>query len=244
MRKLRDFKSFAQDALIILGLVVFFTYMFRLWLLTFIALVAFSVVLIKRVCTKKTVEVKQEEQTPVNAQKRVTDADVFEMAYGVITSRVSELVEMEYPGAQWVWEKPNVRKLLQNGEEVFIRLNKAGGYRKAKVHICNLSVRALEIVPNQSEKTEPKPIEEPKKETDEPIKVNYELMAFDWVENHIAELNERCNNAIGEGKESLLLTAEELPVQESWANVCDELKRMGLTTVEAVPEGIKITLLQ
>ena len=148
-------------------------------------------------------------------------------------------------GAQWIWERPNVRKLLQNGEDVFIRLNKAGGYRRVKVLITNLFVQGLEVMPYTNEQ-QVKPVEEkePSVVADEPLKVNYELMAFDWVENHIAELNERCNNAIGDGKDSILLTAEELPVQESWASICEELKRMDLSAVEMVPEGIKITLLQ
>ena len=185
------------------------------------------------------------EQPKEKESKLITDKELFELEYGVLTSKVSQLVEQEYPGAQWIWERPNVRKLLQNGEDVFIRLNKAGGYRRVKVLITNLFVQGLEVMPYTNEQ-QVKPIEEkePSVVADEPLKVNYELMAFDWVENHIAELNERCNNAIGDGKDSILLTAEELPVQESWASMCEELKRMDLSAVEMVPEGIKITLLQ
>ena len=245
MRKPNDVKGFAQDALIIICLVIFLSFMFRFWLITILAIIALLVVLVIRACKKQPQEEVVHEQPQERQSKLITDKDLFALEYGVLTSKISQLVEQEYPGAQWIWERPNVRKLLQNGEEIFIRLNKAGGYRRVKVHITNLFVGGLEVVPNANEQ-QVKPIQEKETEVtkEEPMKVNYELMAFDWVENHIAELNERCNNAIGDGKDSILLTAEELPVQESWASICEELKRMDLSAVEMIPEGIKITLLQ
>lgn len=247
MRKPSDVKGFAQDALIIICLVIFLSFMFRFWPITILAIIALLVVLVVRACKKQPQEAEEKiaEQPKEKESKLITDKELFELEYGVLTSKVSQLVEQEYPGAQWIWERPNVRKLLQNGEDVFIRLNKAGGYRRVKVLITNLFVQGLEVMPYTNEQ-QVKPIEEkePSAVAEEPLKVNYELMAFDWVENHIAELNERCNNAIGDGKDSILLTAEELPVQESWASICEELKRMDLSAVEMVPEGIKITLLQ
>ena len=245
MRKPNDVKGFAQDALIIICLVIFLSFMFRFWPITILAIIALLVVLVIRACKKQPQEEVVHEQPQERQSKLITDKDLFPLEYGVLTSKISQLVEQEYPGAQWIWERPNVRKLLQNGEEIFIRLNKAGGYRRVKVHITNLFVRGLEVVPKANEQ-QVKPIQEKEPEVtkEEPMKVNYELMAFDWVENHIAELNERCNNAIGDGKDSILLTAEELPVQESWASICEELKRMDLSAVEMIPEGIKITLLQ
>ena len=245
MRKPNDVKGFAQDALIVICLVIFLSFMFRFWPITILAIIALLVVLVIRACKKQPQEEAVHEQPQERQSKLITDKDLFALEYGVLTSKISQLVEQEYPGAQWIWERPNVRKLLQNGEEIFIRLNKAGGYRRVKVHITNLFVRGLEVVPNANEQ-QVKPIQEKETEVtkEEPMKVNYELMAFDWVENHIAELNERCNNAIGDGKDSILLTAEELPVQESWASICEELKRMDLSAVEMIPEGIKITLLQ
>ena len=245
MRKPSNIKGFAQDALIILGLVIVLTYMFRFWPLTILAIIAFLVVVVVRIFKKEPQENVKQEQPQERQSKLITDKDLFELEYGVLTSKISQLVEQEYPGAQWIWEKPNVRKLLQNGEDIFIRLNKAGGYRRVKVHITNLFVRGLEVMPYVNEqKVKPSEEKEPEIVSEEPMKVNYELMAFDWVENHIADLNERCNNAIGDGKDSILLTAEELPVQESWASICEELKRMELSAVEMIPEGIKITLLQ
>ena len=73
---------------------------------------------------------------------------------------------------------------------------------------------------------------------------NYELIAFEWVDAHIIELNERCNEAIGHGITELLLQADELPVSDSWPDICCELKRSDIEEVTVVPEGIKINLLQ
>ena len=72
------------------------------------------------------------------------------------------------------------------------------------------------------------------------VPVNYELMAFEWAEANVIGLNERCNNAVGEGKEEMLILADELPVLESWESICTELSRAGLENLEIVPEGIKI----
>lgn len=74
--------------------------------------------------------------------------------------------------------------------------------------------------------------------------MNYELLAFEWAEAHVIELNDRCNEAIGQGKTELILMSEELPTSESWGNICTELKRAGLEDVEVTPVGIKINLQQ
>ena len=70
--------------------------------------------------------------------------------------------------------------------------------------------------------------------------VNYELIAYEWVDAHIMELNARCNEAIGKNQEALHLMPEELPVKESWANICAELVRAELSDVELQDDGIRI----
>ena len=89
----------------------------------------------------------------------------------------------------------------------------------------------------EPEDNAPEPEEEPEVQ-------NYELLAFEWADAHIFELNARCNEAIGENLSELILLAEELPVRESWVDICRELMRAGLTDVQCVSEGIKINLTQ
>ena len=79
-------------------------------------------------------------------------------------------------------------------------------------------------------------------EPEEERPVNYELLAYEWTEAHIVELNARCNEAIAEEKESVLLTAEELPVKESWPDICNELIRAGLENAVCQDAGIQINL--
>ena len=56
-------------------------------------------------------------------------------------------------------------------------------------------------------------------------------------------INERCNEAIGRKETQLVLTMSELPTEkESWANIVDELKKIGLENVEVETDGIRIDL--
>lgn len=111
---------------------------------------------------------------------------------------------------------------------------------KAKVIIQNLQVIGLQYQeipkkPDESEeRTEAPATEQPKE--------NYELIAFEWAESHIFELNARCNDAIGQGLTEIILTADDLPARESWENVCLELQRTGLEDAVCIAEGIKINL--
>ena len=73
---------------------------------------------------------------------------------------------------------------------------------------------------------------------------NYDLVAFEWVDAHIVELNARCNDAIGEGIEEMIIGSEELPVKASWPAICKELIKNDLTDVVCIDQGIKINLTQ
>ena len=72
--------------------------------------------------------------------------------------------------------------------------------------------------------------------------VNYDLLAYEWVQDNILLLNERINELIGQEQTELIIPSEELPIKESWRNICSELMREGIKDVECVPEGIKFNL--
>ena len=245
----KDFvRRMTHEALIILGMLAFFTFMFRLWplLLLVIFLILLGAVRLMFLKAKVSMAPKVDEVRE-EASRAPNERDVRDLAYSVILTRISELVSSEYPTAKWVWEKPNARKLIENGEEVCIILSGAGGYRRAKIKIQNLQVVGLEYLaaklPEKPEVVE-EVDEEAIDEASEPTPVNYELLAFEWAEAHVIELNDRCNEAIGQGKTELILMSEELPTKESWENICTELKRAGLEDVEVIPDGIKINLQQ
>ena len=69
---------------------------------------------------------------------------------------------------------------------------------------------------------------------------NFGLIAFNWVEAHVMELQERCNEAIGDGLAEYLIPAEELPVTESWDEICKVLIRNEFPGALCCDEGIII----
>ena len=106
---------------------------------------------------------------------------------------------------------------------------------------------AYQTVISQTESEPPKPeaeTTETEPKTEEDVPENYELLAFEWVEANLMSLNSRCNEAIGLGMEELILYADELPVRESWPDICRELMRNDLEEVSCVQDGIRIELTQ
>lgn len=241
----KDFKRhMAYEAMVVLGMLALLTFICRLWPLLLLAILGVLIAAVRLLfLSSRRVETIQPLPDFPETADEPTEKDVQELAYAVILRRVTELVLSEYPEARWVWEKPNAERLIRENQEVFILLNRAGGYRRARVLIQNLQVLGMEYgstapeAESEQEGHVPEPDEEPENQ-------NYELLAFEWADAHIFDLNARCNEAIGEHLSELVLSSEELPVRESWADICRELKRAGLEDVQCVSEGIRINLTQ
>ena len=246
MNKKDQNRHMAYEALVLLGMLALLTFICRLWpILLLIILGIFAAVIRLLFLSSRKIEVIVPFPLLPEPVKEATEKDVQVLAYSVILRRVTELVLSEYPEARWVWEAPNAEKLIRENQEVFILLNRAGGYRRAKVVIRNLQVVGIDYNPQTEEEEATLEPENNVPDSDEEPEVqNYELLAFEWADAHIFELNARCNEAIGENLSELILLAEELPVRESWADICRELIRAGLEDVQCVPEGIKINLTQ
>lgn len=253
----KEFKRrVAYEVLILLGMLALLTFICRLWPILLLIILGIFIAAIRLLfLSSKKVEVIEPMPQLPEPVKEPTERDVRELAYAVILKRITELITDEYPEARWVWENPNAKKSIENGETVYVLLNRAGGYRRAKVVIANLrvlgikycSVEEEESPENQepdTEESEEMDVSESPEESEpgEERPVNYELLAYEWTEAHIVELNARCNEAIAEEKESVLLTAEELPVKESWPDICNELIRAGLEKAACQNAGIQINL--
>lgn len=242
-------KSMFFKTLIVLVILSVLTVMCGLWPLFLLIIIGGCVAIIRLPRhSPKTEEPVKTVPSKVETAKMPTEQDVKKLAYRVILRRITELVTAEYPEARWIWEAPNAKQMIECGENVFIQLNRAGGYRRARVIIRNLQVLGVEYQTAQSNNA-PETEQEPEQSDaeispEEEQNENYELIAFEWVDAHIIELNERCNEAIGHGITELLLQADELPVSDSWPDICCELKRSDIEEVTVVPEGIKINLLQ
>ncbi len=238
----KDFKRhMAYEAMVILGMLSLLTFICRLWPLLLLAMLGILMAAVRLLfLSSKKVEVVEPLPLPSEPVKEPTEKDVQKLAYAVILRRVTELVSSEFPEARWVWEASDAESLIREEQEVFILLNRAGGYRRARVVIRNLQVLGVEY--GSTEREEEPEGAEPGPEEPEPQ--NYELLAFEWADAHMFELNARCNEAIGENLSEVVLLAEELPVRESWADICRELERAGLEDVRCIPEGIRINLTQ
>lgn len=246
------------DILILLGMLALLSAICRLWPILLLMILGIFAAALKTLCSRPD---KIEVLTPVPLQpepkQSPTIKDLEQTAYSVMQARITELVAQDYPGARWVFETPEAMQEIMTGGEVFILLNRAGGYRRAEVLYQNLQVVGIDYHPdrktesvslnpwNEGSNQEAESISlrpEGEDVTEEPMENNYELLAFEWSEAHILELNERCNEAIGQGKNEILIPLEELPSPESWQNICRELERAGLDGVKIVTDGIAIIL--
>ncbi|HCB95071.1 MAG TPA: hypothetical protein DEP65_05075 [Ruminococcus sp.] len=237
-----------REVLLLIAALALIVFMCRLWpllLLMIIGLFVLMIVLLLRATAEpKPVEPKPIPVTTKEPARIPTQNDVFALAYSVILRRVTELVHEKYPQARWIWESPNARSLIENGDDVYILLNSAGGYNRANVTIVNLQVTDIVFgTPEKDDVTDDADADD-LDDTDEELPENYELIAFEWVEAHIMNLNARCNEALGEGNDTVLITADELPAKGSWIDVCKQLQKNEIENLECVPEGIQIKLTQ
>lgn len=184
---------------------------------------------------------KKKEGEPAGSEKSfVSTAEPVREAFSELTEQVGELVRADYPECRWIWETPEAMQEIMLGGEVYILLNRAGGYRRAKVIYRNLNAVALDYRLEKEAFPEGPP--EPELFSGEPLEDNYELLAFQWTEAHIPELSGRCSDAALQGKNELLIPFDELPAPESWQDICRELARNRLAGAKVVTDGILILL--
>lgn len=228
------------DPLKIVGLAIMACFVCRSWPMV-IFLVIYGVAVIVRTLVKSR-KAKPVQLAPVIPAEPIpaptpTQRDLENLAFSMICRKITELVVTDYPHARWVWEFPSAQKLIMEGHEVYILLTRAGGYRRAQVLYKNLQVIGLKYEGITVAPAEPPAASSP--EECEPD--NYSLLAFQWVDAHLSDLSSRCDEARKNGINHLLVPETELPVAQSWQDICTELARAGYRT-QVLAEGIKITI--
>lgn len=127
-------RQIAYEVLMILGSLALLTFICRLWPILLLIILGIFVAAIRLLFLSGNrvdpVEPQPLLPAPISAP---TESDLRKLAHSLITYRVTTLVLNEYPNARWIWEAPNAFELIELGEEVYILLNRAGGYRKANV---------------------------------------------------------------------------------------------------------------
>lgn len=179
---------------------------------------------------------KEAAPPPAPLPVRNRAVNLEQEVYSRACQKVSELVEKQYPAARWVWGSADAKKRVLRGWPVHILLNRAGGYRQARVVLLNGQVIALRFDP---ENTASQPEENPLKE---PSKTDYSLLAFQWADAIAPSLKGRCAEAACHGITKVVLPETELPVRESWPAICEELRRAGFPPAHTAAEGIWLDL--
>ena len=225
-------KHVAYELLVVLGMSAILLFICRLWPLLILALLGMPGTAAWLILANR----KTEE--PENLCALLPSYEQNE-ALGRIQSQISALVRAEHPNARWIWKTPNAKALVCSGEDASILLNRAGGYCEAVVHMSDGAVESIEyLLPPEPQKD--KNGDDPELEAGEPV--NYELVAFEWVDANVMALNERCNEGIARGLNDILLEPAELPDRESWPEICRELERNDMDGCQCEDGGIRISL--
>ena len=243
-------RHMAYEAMMVLMQIALLTFIIRLWPILLLMILGIFVAALRLLflSSKKVEPVKPMEAFPPSAVPP-TEPDMEDMAYFVIQRRITQILQEKYPNVRWIWENPGAKEDIIAGKPVYVLLNKAGGYRRGHVVIRNLHVFDVSFADEKKEINDPVlPLEDAPEPAppatpsvgDDDVPENYGLIAFQWVEAHVMELNDRCNEAIGEGFTEYLIPASELPVSESWEEICKELIRNDLHGAQCCDEGIII----
>ncbi len=247
----KEFKRhIAYEVLTILGMLALLLFICRLWPILLLVILGIFIAAL-RLLFLSVKKVKEIPPLLPAVHTEPTEQDIQNMTFGAIQQRITELVAADFPDARWVWKTPNAKANVTAGNEVRILLNRAGGYREAIVVILGFQVRGLsyvhmgetEVPESEDDEVEATDIvAEPRPKNSPPE--NYEYLAFEWVDAHVMELNERCNENIAQGLSLLEISAVELPARESWPDICRELERNGMDNCCCTETGITIDFTQ
>lgn len=259
MRDREKKRHYAYEALQILLLLALLLFITRLWPILLLVILGIFVAALRLLFLSSR---KIEPVEPVLALpepvsvREPTDQDMKSLAFQLIQRRITQILQQKYPDVRWIWENPYAKEDIFAGNKVYVILNRAGGYRRGLVLIRNLQVFDVVFEPVREDESPQKPepanpgpiippgpntmLNEDPDEDEEDIPEDYGLIAFSWVEANVLSLNDRINEAIAKREEEILITAEELPVKESWDEICKELTRNDVTGASCKENGILI----
>lgn len=221
---------------LILGLLLLLLRLWPLMLLLLVGLIGYAFYALIHVHQLPT---ERAPQLPVLLPPPATEQSVLRDAFGLLQDRITTAVVIRYPDARWIWSASNAFELFSEGRPLKILLNHAGGYQEAMVQVKDLMFAALVFPVQQEAKTD---IAEERNTAEEESEENYEVLAFEWVEAHLQQLNAQSQEVLTKGSMEYLIPAEELPHSDSWPAVCAELKRSGAADAVPAAAGIQIKI--
>ncbi|MDR1704712.1 MAG: hypothetical protein LBS19_08510 [Clostridiales bacterium] len=254
---LNKFKDRAVlEILIILGAMELFFMLPRSWPLLFLVVpgILFVALLILSKSVKKKGAYNAAARKTAQALSGILghlllEQDIVSIAFGILERRITENVTSLNADARWEWADSHTYDIFAEDKPLFIMLNRTGGFRRAEVKVENHEFRKLiyekaigitaEELGEELDSYSPSGLDVELVE-DEPV--DYALIAFQWVDVNMLELNNRCNEQIAAGASSMLIPTVDLPHPDSWPAVRDELKRGGFGDVEINENGISVSL--
>ena len=247
----------AYEALVILGLLALLLYITRLWPMLLLVILGIFIATLRLLFLSSSkvepVELLLALPEP-KPRTEPTETDMQNLAYLLIQQRITQVLSVRFPDARWIWENPRAKEDILTGNKVYVILNKAGGYKRGLVVIRNLQVCDIvfdlpavvqqkdAVLQVQKDKILSTPEDDSVEDKDDPEEIpeDYGLIAFQWVDANIIDLNDRINEAIAERKTDVLINASELPVKGSWIEICKELERNDVTGAVCREDGILI----
>lgn len=244
-------RRIAYDAFSFLLILASLCFICRIWPILLLVILGILIAALRLLFTASR-QVPKEDPIPESVPVPSVEPDRQALLFSAVRQDIPRLVNEEYPGAAWVWECPDPMQRILSGEPIFILLDRAGGFRRVQVILSPLGVERLEVQPAalpvgktdtpHADTSQPDVTAQPNT-SQESTKTDNTLIAFEWVESHLLEINNRCNEAIGKGESFVLIQASELPPQESWESICQELSRNDITDVRSQSDGIRINLM-
>jgi len=238
----------AYEVIILMALLALMLFMNSLWPILLLVIVGIFICALRllffSVASIRVIEPLPQLPAPPVAE---TEHTIIGKAFGLLQQQITAKVAEVYPLARWIWGNARPLDDFAAGEGLIILLNNAGGYGKANVLTRNLIFIGLTYIGADTNLPQPETEMADEDSEEEPIgapHVNYGQLAFEWVESCLLEINNRCNEAIAQGKVILLIEAYELPNPDSWLDICQELKHNGISSADIGADGIILTLPQ
>ena len=237
----------ASEILIILAALALFCVLSHIWPLVFLVIPGILIAALRLLFIKirSKPEKSKPADTPANLPRPNTEQDVVRTAFGILQRRITEQVTARYPAARWIWGVPDAMECFADSRPLEILLNRAGGFMKAKIQVFNLQFRGIVYQTVKPEKTED-PVDEdstddhpsPGNPDEDSMAADYSMLAFEWVEGNMLNLNKLCQAAFASGVNVIRIPEKVLPVKESWDAVCAELRRVSFTGAAIRDDGI------
>jgi hypothetical protein len=232
-----------------LCLLVFVTRLWPVLLLFILGIFVCAIVLLFRSFPKNGGSEPSAPAAPIASEPPPsTERDIDALAYGILQRRISERVRERYPEAFWVWSVPDAPDRFARGLPLAIVLSRAGGHKKVVVQTLNLRFEGLVYEtsdPDGSDEAIKNGKEDRVEDNDagDPPggAVDYGLLAFEWVEANLLNLNNRANELPAKNETKLLIEERDLPHRDSWRDICAELTRNGFLDAVTEQGGILAT---